>query len=260
MDVLCLAWQSSPRGTLQSGGEAWTLEILASMLSGDTRLNLALLEEAMRVGCIVSVDGILQIPELVKQAETSAARAIAGQRGGAVKQNPSKPPSKSQANGQANPQANGWQNSSKHPSTSSRALARIQNPESRVQKSENQKQEKTAAAAILEPEPDSAEVRYEPEPEYQQEPQTAADAADEDSLSSENTEKVKRRYAAIRTRPDWLPPGKPWIDDVAAMKIARDFTVTKERVEAAIKATRESRNTLANPAGFFICRVLEGGP
>lgn len=267
IDVLCLAWQSSPRGTLQDGGEAWTLEVLASMLSGSTQANVAMLKEAIKAGCIVSVDGILQIPELVKQAETSAARAQSGAAGGYAKQKSGKPPSKSLANDLANHQANGWQSSSKYPSTSSRALARIQNPESRSQNPEEQTQEKTAAAANLESGSVRDGVRYEPDPEDQAEPKTAADAAvrfyvdeataQDDEITEELRARTQARFEAIKKRPDWLPAGKPWLDDEAAMRIARNVYIGKAQVEAAIKATRESRNTLDNPAGYFI-KKLEG--
>lgn len=78
---------------------------------------------------------------------------------------------------------------------------------------------------------------------------------DDEEVSSFSDEKMKQRIAVLRHRPDWLPPGKPWVSEPMARNLARNPRLTAAIVEAAAKVAREGRNTLKNPAGCFIAEI-----
>lgn len=61
--------------------------------------------------------------------------------------------------------------------------------------------------------------------------------------------------ALIVRKPEWLPEGKPWIATSMARHLAELPTSTPDVALWALRATRESRQTLRNPAGFFISRM-----
>lgn len=52
IDVLCLAWECTPRGYLISNGKAWTLEQAAYAIRGDWQENLAGLKELLKNGVL----------------------------------------------------------------------------------------------------------------------------------------------------------------------------------------------------------------
>ena len=71
--------------------------------------------------------------------------------------------------------------------------------------------------------------------------------------------------ALVRRRPEWMPEGKPWLDENAVYQIATLPGLTAEVWEQSLRAAKDSRHTLKNPAGYFVsqlrkaCGVKKGG-
>lgn len=78
---------------------------------------------------------------------------------------------------------------------------------------------------------------------------------DDEEVSSFSDEQMKQRVASLRHRPDWLPPGKPWVSEPMARNLARNPRLTAAILESAAKVAKEGRNTLKNPAGCFIAEI-----
>jgi len=61
-------------------------------------------------------------------------------------------------------------------------------------------------------------------------------------------------------RPDWLPEGKPWISAGTWLTTAQASpNITTEQFEEIIREARQSRSTLANPAGFVLAQIRKIG-
>lgn len=70
MDVLCLMFESNPRGILQTNGTAWTLQEVARALRGPYRQNLKLLGELVKKAALGLTDsGALYSRRMVKDEE-----------------------------------------------------------------------------------------------------------------------------------------------------------------------------------------------
>jgi len=78
---------------------------------------------------------------------------------------------------------------------------------------------------------------------------------DDEEGSTFSDEQMKQRVASLRHRPDWLPPGKPWVSEPMARNLARNPRLTTPILEAAARVAREGRNTLRNPCGCFIAEI-----
>lgn len=78
---------------------------------------------------------------------------------------------------------------------------------------------------------------------------------DDEEVSTFSDEQMKQRIAALRHRPDWLPPGRPWVSEPMARNLARNPKITTEILVSAAKVAKEGRNTLRNPAGCFIAEI-----
>jgi hypothetical protein len=78
---------------------------------------------------------------------------------------------------------------------------------------------------------------------------------DDEEVSNFSDEQMQQRIACLRHRPDWLPPGKPWVSEPMARNLARNPRLTSAILEAAAKVAREGRNTLRNPCGCFIAEI-----
>lgn len=78
---------------------------------------------------------------------------------------------------------------------------------------------------------------------------------DDEEVSTFSDEQMKQRVASLRHRPDWLPPGKPWVSEPMARNLARNPRLTTPILEAAARVAREGRNTLRNPCGCFIAEI-----
>jgi hypothetical protein len=78
---------------------------------------------------------------------------------------------------------------------------------------------------------------------------------DDEEVSNFSDEQMQQRIACLRHRPDWLPPGKPWVSEPMARNLARNPRLNSAILEAAAKVAREGRNTLRNPCGCFIAEI-----
>lgn len=82
------------------------------------------------------------------------------------------------------------------------------------------------------------------------------DAAAAAEISDDEKEKTRVRGLAayIAKRPDWLPEDKPWISRRAAAGMASWGGLTREWWDATLREARDSKRTLANPAGYVIAQ------
>jgi len=65
----------------------------------------------------------------------------------------------------------------------------------------------------------------------------------------------------LRDRPDWLPPGNPWLDGVAVRQIATTAGVTVDLVGCSLDyvrdAVRDPSQRIRNPAGLLRSKIDE---
>lgn len=74
-------------------------------------------------------------------------------------------------------------------------------------------------------------------------------------------EEFRARAAYLLRKPEWLPEGKPWIDEEAARELAALPRLTQPLVDRVIRTARDGRKTLDNPAGLVVKRLRAlGGP
>lgn len=83
---------------------------------------------------------------------------------------------------------------------------------------------------------------------------TPVAAAAEISSDERERNRVRGLAAYIAKRPDWLPDGKPWISRRAAAGMALWGGLTREWWDATLREARDSKRTLANPAGYVIAQ------
>jgi len=67
-------------------------------------------------------------------------------------------------------------------------------------------------------------------------------------------------YAQLAERPQWLDQRKGWIDYIDARNIAALPTSSIELLKLTIRAARDSRNSLTNPAGYVLSRLRSPDP
>lgn len=61
--------------------------------------------------------------------------------------------------------------------------------------------------------------------------------------------------AELVRRPEWLPEGKGWIDRATAIELLSLPTTTYDAHRWALELARQRRNTLDNPAGYYIAKL-----